>query len=114
MGRTGLSQLFAATMAMTTAGLGATVSGNLISNEVEHTTTAAVGPGAAGARVIRAQILLACARFSPGEIDGRYGDDLGIAIKGFQENHGLKPTGVVDADMWKVLDSHTAPLLIDY
>jgi lipoprotein-anchoring transpeptidase ErfK/SrfK len=64
--------------------------------------------------VIRAQILLACARFSPGEIDGRYGDDLGIAIKGYQQNHGLKPTGVVDLETWKLLNSHSGPLLVSY
>jgi len=41
--------------------------------------------------VVRAQILLDRAKFSPGEIDGVYGDDLGIAVKGYRENHGLKP-----------------------
>jgi peptidoglycan hydrolase-like protein with peptidoglycan-binding domain len=94
--------------------MGASVSADRVSGEVEQVVTAAVGPGAAGARVIRAQILLACARFSPGEIDGRYGDDLGIAIKGYQENHALKPTGVIDAEMWKLLDAHTGPLLVPY
>src|SRR5437773_2358163 len=38
-----------------------------------------VSPGAAEARVVRAQILLDRARFSPGQIDGHYGGDLGIA-----------------------------------
>jgi len=64
--------------------------------------------------VIRAQILLGCARFSPGEIDGHYGGDLGIAIKGYQENHGLAVTGVIDAEMWRLLDAHPGPLLITY
>ena len=52
-------------------------------NDIEDSTkTGAVGPGAAGPRVVRAQILLDRARFSPGEIDGVYGDDFGIAVKG--------------------------------
>jgi peptidoglycan hydrolase-like protein with peptidoglycan-binding domain len=55
--------------------------------------------------VARAQILLDRARFSPGEIDGVYGDDFGIAVKGYQENHGLKPTGTIDAEMWRLVDS---------
>ncbi len=93
---------------------GATVSKDPYSSAVELATTAAVGPGATGAHVLRAQILLACARFSPGEIDGRYGDDLSIAIKGYQENHGLKSTGIIDAPMWKMLDAHKGPLLITY
>jgi len=94
--------------------IGGPLSGDQISREVEQPTTAAVAPGATGARVIRAQILLGCARFSPGEIDGRYGDDLAIAIKGYQENHGLKSTGIINAEMWELLDSHTGPLLIIY
>jgi peptidoglycan hydrolase-like protein with peptidoglycan-binding domain len=61
---------------------------------------------------VRPQILLARARFSPGEIDGVYGDDLGIAIRGYQEDHGLKPTGTIDAEMWRLLDSDAGPLLL--
>ena len=83
--------------------------------EIEDSTkTGAVGPGAAGPRVVRAQILLDRARFSPGEIDGVYGDDFGIAVKGYQENHGLKPTGTIDAEMWRLLDSDAGPLLLTY
>jgi lipoprotein-anchoring transpeptidase ErfK/SrfK len=64
--------------------------------------------------VTRAQILLDRARFSPGEIDGVYGDDFGIAVKGYQENHGLKPTGTIDAEMWRLLDSDAGHLLATY
>jgi lipoprotein-anchoring transpeptidase ErfK/SrfK len=94
--------------------LAAPIFGNLISSEVEQAGTGVIGPGATGPQVIRAQILLDRARFSPGEIDGRYGGDLVIAIKGYQENHGLKPTGIVDAEMWKLLNVFTGPLLITY
>jgi peptidoglycan hydrolase-like protein with peptidoglycan-binding domain len=79
---------------------GVPVTRSLAENEIEDATkTGALGPGAAGARVTRAQILLDRARFSPGEIDGVYGGDFGIAVTGYQENHGLKPTGTIDADM---------------
>jgi len=88
---------------------------SLAANEIEDSTkTGPVEPGATGPRVVRAQILLDRARFSPGEIDGVYGDDLGIAVKGYQENHGLKPTGTIDADMWRLLDTDAGPLLSDY
>ncbi len=73
-----------------------------------------VGPGATGPAVMRAQILLDRARFSPGEIDAHYGDDLGIAVKGYQERHGLHATGTIDADMWKLLDADRRPLLTTY
>ena len=87
----------------------------LAGNEIEDSTkTGAIGPGATGPRVVRAQILLDRARFSPGEIDGVYGDDFGIAVKGYQENHGLKPTGTIDAEMWDLLDSDAGPLLLTY
>ena len=88
---------------------------SLAANEIEDSTkTGAVGPGAAGPRVVRAQILLDRARFSPGQIDGVYGDDFGIAVKGYQENHGLKPTGTIDAEMWRLLNSDAGPLLLTY
>ena len=62
---------------------GPRVARSLAWNEIEDSTKiGAVGPGATGPRVVRAQILLDRARFSPGEIDGVYGDDFGIADKG--------------------------------
>ena len=94
---------------------GAPVARTLALNEIEDSTkTGAVGPGATGSRVVRAQILLDRARFSPGEIDGVYGDDFGIAVKGYQENHGLKPTGTIDAEMWRLLNTDAGPLLLTY
>ncbi len=88
---------------------------SLAASEIEDSTeTGAVGPGAAGPRVVRAQILLDRARFSPGEIDGVYGDDFAIAVKGYQENHGLKPTGTIDEQMWRLLDADAGPLLLTY
>jgi lipoprotein-anchoring transpeptidase ErfK/SrfK len=109
-----LAYLLAATpLILVLAEAGATPS--LTANAIEDSTKAGVvGPGAAGPRVTRAQILLDRARFSPGEIDGVYGDDFGIAVKGYQENHGLNPTGIIDADMWSLLNGDAGPLLVTY
>jgi lipoprotein-anchoring transpeptidase ErfK/SrfK len=63
---------------------------------------------------VRAQILLDRAKFSPGEIDGVYGDDFGVAVRGYRESHGLKPTGTVDAEMWGLLNSDPGPVLSTY
>src|ERR1039457_5500570 len=88
---------------------------SLAANAIEDSTkTGGVEPGATGPSVVRAQILLDRARFSPGEIDGVYGDDLGVAIKGYRENHGLKPAGTIDAEMWRLLDSDAGPILLTY
>ena len=73
-----------------------------------------VRPGAQGPRVLRAQILLDRARFSPGEIDGRYGDDLGVAIRSYQKVHDLKVTGVIDSETWDLLNQDTRPLTTRY
>jgi lipoprotein-anchoring transpeptidase ErfK/SrfK len=94
---------------------GAPAARSLAGNEIEDATkTGAVGPAATGPRVVRAQILLDRAGFSPGEIDGVYGDDFGIAVKGYQENHGLRPTGTINAEMWRLLDRDAGPLLLTY
>ena len=61
--------------------------------------TGEVRPGTAEARVVRAQILLDRARFSPGQIDGQYGGDLGVAVKGYQEAHHLNPDGIIGAEI---------------
>src|ERR1700680_1079579 len=93
----------------------APVARSIALNVIEDSTkTDAVGPGATGPRVARAQILLDRARFSPGEIDGVYGDDFGIAVKGYQENHSLNPTGAIDAEMWRLLGTDVGPLLLTY
>jgi lipoprotein-anchoring transpeptidase ErfK/SrfK len=73
-----------------------------------------VGPDAVGSAVVRAQILLDRAHFSPGEIDGRYGDNLRVAITGYQTSRNLNPSGAVDADTWKSLNAGTAQLLVPY
>jgi hypothetical protein len=88
---------------------------SILAKEIEDITTKEpVGPGAAGPRVVRAQILLDRAGFSPGEIDGRYGDDLGIAIRGYREVHNLKASGNIDAELWALLNADTRPALVSY
>jgi lipoprotein-anchoring transpeptidase ErfK/SrfK len=73
-----------------------------------------VSQESAGSAVIRAQILLDRAHFSPGEIDGRWGDNLRVAIVGYQAARMLNASGVVDEDTWKSLDVDTAQAVVPY
>jgi len=74
----------------------------------------AVSQDSAGAATVRAQVLLDRAHFSPGEIDGRWGDNLRVAIMGYQAARMLNPTGVVDPDTWQSLDSDSGQALAPY
>ena len=55
------------------------------------------------ALLIRAQALLARARFSPGVIDGRAGSNLAHVLEAYQIARGLPATGTLDARTWRRL-----------
>jgi lipoprotein-anchoring transpeptidase ErfK/SrfK len=66
------------------------------------------------AGILRAQILLDRAKFSPGEIDGRPGANFDRAIAGFQEAHSLPASGKLDDALWQALNADSGPLLVPY
>ncbi len=70
--------------------------------------------GASPAAILRAQVLLERAHFSPGEIDARYGSNLRRAVSGFQAANGLSESGTVDAATWALLNVGSAPALVSY
>lgn len=80
----------------------------------DSATTPIVKRGSAGGGVLRAQVLLDRARFSPGEIDAAFGGNVEKAVAGFQKARGVEPTGVVDAATWKLLNADAAPVLVSY
>jgi len=65
--------------------------------------------------LVKVQVLLDRARFSPGVIDGHHGDNLKNAIKAFEKEHDLKADGDLDDEVWAKLNEASAdPALVEY
>ncbi len=79
-------------------------------------TAEAVNAASGDARgaLLRAQVLLERARFSPGQIDGGAGSNTTRAIAGFQRARGLDPTGQLDQPTWQALERDAAPALVTH
>jgi lipoprotein-anchoring transpeptidase ErfK/SrfK len=68
-----------------------------------------------GPVLLKAQVLLDRAGFSPGAIDARDGGNFAKALRAFQQAHELEPSGKLDEATWDQL-VHTSdePVLRDY
>jgi lipoprotein-anchoring transpeptidase ErfK/SrfK len=65
-------------------------------------------------QIIKAQVLLARARYSPGEIDGRDGENFKKALAAFAADAGIAASGL-NEDVWtKLTVAASAPIVIDY
>ena len=65
--------------------------------------------------LVKLQLLLDRAGFSPGLIDGRPGSNLKQAIAAYEAEHGMKADGELDDELWRMLaEADTEPVLEDY
>ncbi len=64
---------------------------------------------------VRLEVLLARAHFSPGEIDGKFGENAKKALRAYAEAHHLPSSGQLTDEIWKDLENDDgAPVLAKY
>jgi len=104
-------------IALSTAlfGAGATRADTLTVEEVNEAEFPAKGGKGINPVTLKAQVLLDRARFSPGVVDGRGGENVEKAIAAFEEANGLKSDGKLDIETWaKLTETSSEPVMAEH
>jgi lipoprotein-anchoring transpeptidase ErfK/SrfK len=63
---------------------------------------------------VRVQVLLDRAHFSPGEIDGKFGENARKALRGYAEAQQFSTSGELSQELWQKLAGDDRPVLTQY
>src|ERR1700757_4139675 len=63
---------------------------------------------------VRVQVLLDRAHFSPGEIDGKFGENAKKALRAYAETQKLPMPGELSQELWQKLAADDRPVLTQY
>ena len=64
--------------------------------------------------IVRLEVLLDRAHFSPGEIDGKFGENAKKALRAYAEAHGLPGSDVLTRNIWSKLREDDRPVTAHY
>ncbi|MCP3391373.1 L,D-transpeptidase [Bradyrhizobium sp. CCGB12] len=93
------------------------LAGNLDASAVNDAARPAKSPPSdkLNASVVKLQVLLDRAQFSPGEIDGKLGENAQKAVKAFAEQNGIVSDKTITPELWDKLNAASeGPVVVDY
>jgi lipoprotein-anchoring transpeptidase ErfK/SrfK len=87
----------------------------LTADSIENAQWSGSLAGRSSPVVLKAEILLDRAKYSPGDIDGRDGENFKKALRAYQQHNEINPTGKLDQATWDALvKTSDQPILRSY